>query len=1187
MAFGLLDDGNGAAAPPPGSRTGSRSTGGATAAPEPSEPAPRRSARAPAARPAKYGQWTARDGRYVDEDALSDGGEDIGEGDGGDADRDVAVGDVERDDVRPGEADPDDDDDEQDGPPDLCASSDDESGSNAGVEDPGAYGDGDRVDEDSRDQNEEDEDEDEEDAGEEDDEEDDEGDAPGSKRSKKSTKKLKAKSKKLKADYVVVGVSPDAVVFAIDGETSGPKKRTDGFVALAVVACDIHGKELAGGRWSGLFQPRGGEKGLDYNAIKCHGLTWETLRRYPLIGARLPSLITFFERMVRGYKTGILVAHNGNGCDFPYLAVELARAKLTLPDSVAWYTCDTYYAIKNRFKNLYPSDPPSWPVRTEAGNPKRSVEAIVDYCLKTRPSLIAEHGEDASFANTFGAAHDAMADALGHSVIYFDALQTKLQRGLCQEFGPFILAAEETLQGPVVTHAPPLPGWTERVVPPDATPTAPPAPTAAPPPAPAPRCPPTRSVAAAPAPPPGDSPPPPTPPTSSPDAYVDTPEAQAERDAAFVEGKKRFGPRFAPGVGRDEGPTRPLKVFLRDAARQSAAAPGALLLKLFYWWFDDDLLGFIASASDAYASVDVVHVKDSRGKNVIRPPQPDDAASIPRRPRRRDWEPLTVPELKVFLGIAIYAGAHPRRRYGLYWDTSGQGHDDQHVAAAMKKNRYAPSSFPFPRDLPQAFETKTLRRFFEIYAMLTFMMPDDEENLDDRLRKIRQVDDALLRKTKEAFVAGQFLCFDEMMLRCLSSFCKFKQFMPLKPIKCGIKAWGMADAASGYLLSWEYFLGSDGLPDMVLRLFDRFLTDDYSNAGHVLICDNYFTSHRLFAELLDRGIYAVGTSKHTRPKNDASAKQHSWPLSEYSNTDATHLSRGFMRTVSKDVDGGTICATVWLDNKFVKLLYTSFLAEQAFYVLRYDKGLRARLLCPAPLAISVYTKYMGAIDRVDKDVAYFDIGFPQCQRRYHRRIFEWLLSQIFHNIVVLFGMFYNGDHDEYRRKLDKGRGYKTDLQTMLGLALIRDGTREAFAQLTPAQMVARETPAFAPKAPGPKPALFSPVSTAKKKTCVYAHHENITLEYDDNRHPSRHLPRSTCANCSSKSVRPESGKGRSIMPDGSAIPKPYWGCKGCKVILCNDCFDEWDHSTNAPSPTHSGPSALITICATTLKVASP
>ena len=51
--------------------------------------------------------------------------------------------------------------------------------------------------------------------------------------------------------------------------------------------------------------------------------------------------------------------------------------------------------------------------------------------------------------------------------------------------------------------------------------------------------------------------------------------------------------------------------------------------------------------------------------------------------------------------------------------------------------------------------------------------------------------------------------------------------------------------------------------------------------------------------------------------------------------------------------------------------------------------------------------------------------------------------------------------------------------------------------MTPAQMLARETPAFAPKAPGPKPALFSPVSTAKKKTCVYEHHEKITVEYDD------------------------------------------------------------------------------------------
>ena len=46
------------------------------------------------------------------------------------------------------------------------------------------------------------------------------------------------------------------------------------------------------------------------------------------------------------------------------------------------------------------------------------------------------------------------------------------------------------------------------------------------------------------------------------------------------------------------------------------------------------------------------------------------------------------------------------------------------------------------------------------------------------------------------------------------------------------RRWGMADAASGYLLAWEYFLGSDGLPDK-LRISGRGMSGWYSGSGQV------------------------------------------------------------------------------------------------------------------------------------------------------------------------------------------------------------------------------------------------------------------------------------------------------------------------------------------------------------------
>jgi hypothetical protein len=34
-----------------------------------------------------------------------------------------------------------------------------------------------------------------------------------------------------------------------------------------------------------------------------------------------------------------------------------------------------------------------------------------------------------------------------------------------------------------------------------------------------------------------------------------------------------------------------------------------------------------------------------------------------------------------------------------------------------------------------------------------------------------------------------------------------KQYPPGKPTKCGIKAWGVADSADGYLLKCEIYIG--------------------------------------------------------------------------------------------------------------------------------------------------------------------------------------------------------------------------------------------------------------------------------------------------------------------------------------------------------------------------------------------
>jgi len=93
-----------------------------------------------------------------------------------------------------------------------------------------------------------------------------------------------------------------------------------------------------------------------------------------------------------------------------------------------------------------------------------------------------------------------------------------------------------------------------------------------------------------------------------------------------------------------------------------------------------------------------------------------------------------------------------------------------------------------------------------------------------------------------------------------------KQYLPLKPVKRGIKVWVVADSANGYFLDLQVYVGKEdgerehGLEEsVVLRL-----TEQYRGKQHRVFCDNYFSSPTLFNELLQYGLYACGTVRQDR-----------------------------------------------------------------------------------------------------------------------------------------------------------------------------------------------------------------------------------------------------------------------------------------------------------------------------------
>lgn len=90
-----------------------------------------------------------------------------------------------------------------------------------------------------------------------------------------------------------------------------------------------------------------------------------------------------------------------------------------------------------------------------------------------------------------------------------------------------------------------------------------------------------------------------------------------------------------------------------------------------------------------------------------------------------------------------------------------------------------------------------------------------------------------------------------------------KLYVPLKPIKRGIKAWVRADAQIGILCEFSIYIGKEGNcteTDLGAEAVKKF-TRSIAGHNHHIYCDNYFTSVKLFEIILQDSTYACSTFK--------------------------------------------------------------------------------------------------------------------------------------------------------------------------------------------------------------------------------------------------------------------------------------------------------------------------------------
>ena len=205
-----------------------------------------------------------------------------------------------------------------------------------------------------------------------------------------------------------------------------------------------------------------------------------------------------------------------------------------------------------------------------------------------------------------------------------------------------------------------------------------------------------------------------------------------------------------------------------------------------------------------------------------------------------NWERVSIEELRAYFGFMTLMGIVTEPAIDDYWRR-----DELH---------YSPIADKISR-----------QRFRDIHRFLHF---DNNQHLAqrgevgyDRLGKVRTIMQVLQRKLLDLYQPHCENAIDEAMIR-FQGRSSLKQYMPAKPVKRGIKVWCRADSHNGYMCEVQVYTGKGD--DVEGGLGKRVVLDlarKLEGKKYHLYFDNFFCSVSLLATLLQRGLYACGTTR--------------------------------------------------------------------------------------------------------------------------------------------------------------------------------------------------------------------------------------------------------------------------------------------------------------------------------------
>ncbi|XP_033725281.1 piggyBac transposable element-derived protein 4-like [Pecten maximus] len=268
-----------------------------------------------------------------------------------------------------------------------------------------------------------------------------------------------------------------------------------------------------------------------------------------------------------------------------------------------------------------------------------------------------------------------------------------------------------------------------------------------------------------------------------------------------------------------------------------------------------------------------------------------------------NWRPTNAREIRAFLGFQVVMGIVSAPTQDMYW---------------TRDSLFRPTTIS-ERITRQRFED--LARYFHVCDNST--NPPRGQEGHDKLSHVRSVMTKITTNLRDGYKPHRDVSIDEAMIGYTGRLA-FKQYVPMKPTKRGIKVWMRADPNNGYVNEFQVYTGRRG-PDPEHGLGERVvwdLTRHIAGQNHHVLCDNYFTSVNLFERLLAKNTYACGTVRVNRkglPKEVTTAKLKI---------------QGDMVQRQK----GNLVATAWRDKRTVDVLGTNSDPQTTTTVTRKQKS---------------------------------------------------------------------------------------------------------------------------------------------------------------------------------------------------------------------------------------------------------